>query len=382
MPAPRIWMTCLGSLALAWAGAVAGPARAQQAGGERSAPRLSVKPAATATDPAADELLPALPPAGEPPRPTPKASVMPLPPDVPPLGLPSDGELAPSFPDLPDLPESSLLPQSPADDAAGPGQPAAPGTVPFPDDPEAPRPTAPALPPDPADSPFPVWHESPKKARALAQQEKRCFLLFFSSSQGEAGGTSRQMNDEVFASPEFNAFALDHLVLSVLFYDRSSSLDLQDPTKIARIDAMAAIKKAFKVRGFPCVILFGPDGREINRWTGFVSGRGQWYQQQIKQAVEGHEQVLFASERRRAQLASRGYRTWTSAKGSPLFARLVRFDAQSAVFLDEGGAERTVRLNQLALPDREIITRQRLGRPLPERAPAEASPPSRETTLR
>jgi hypothetical protein len=377
-------MTCLGSLALAWAGAVADPARAQQASGERSAPRLSVKPAPTApnTDPAADELLPALPPAGEPSRPTPKASVMPLPPDVPPLGLPSDGELAPSFPDLPDLPESSLLPQSPADDAAGTGQPAGPGVPSFPDDPEAPRPAAPALPPAPADSPFPVWHESPKKARALAQQEKRCFLLFFSSSQGEAGGTSRQMNDEVFASPEFNAFALDHLVLSVLFYDRSSSLDLQDPTKIARIDAMAAIKKAFKVRGFPCVILFGPDGREINRWTGFVSGRGQWYQQQIKQAVEGHEQVLFASERRRAQLASRGYRTWTSAQGSPLFARLVRFDAQSAVFLDEGGAERTVRLNQLALPDREIITRQRLGRPMPERAPASPSPPSRETTLR
>ena len=77
-----------------------------------------------------------------------------------------------------------------------------------------------------------------------------------------------------------------------------------------------------------------------------------------------------------------GYRTWTSAQGSPLFARLVRFDAQSAVFLDEGGAERTVRLNQLALPDREIITRQRLGRPMPERAPASTAPPSRETTLR
>jgi hypothetical protein len=388
----RIPAAVLPSLGLLlWAVGGAGPAWAQQPAGERSAPRITIKPSGPATagaDTAPGELLPALPPdsPSEPPRKVAAAGVMPLPPDVPPLGLPSDGELAPSFPDLPDLPEASLLPQTPADDTGPGGRP--PGQpVPTPSaaedgglvDPGAPPGLVP--PPAPPSSPFPIWHESPKKARTLAGAEQRCLLLVFSSSQGEAGGTSRQMSDEVFATPAFNEFALEHLVLCGLFYSRStSSLDLNDPTKMARLDALTAIKKAFKVRGFPTVILFGPDGQEINRWTGFITGRGHWLQQQIKQAVEGHEAVIFATERRRAELATRGYRTWTSAQGTPLFARLIRFDAETAVLRDESGAERSVRLKQLALPDREIITRQRLGRPMPERAPAATA--SGETTLR
>jgi hypothetical protein len=407
---PRALVAGLIGLCLLWWAGGQG-AWGQAPPGERSAPRVTLKPggaggtAGDPGDPAAGELLPALPPEPTPPARVPRkvvvAGVMPLPPDVPPLGLPSDGELAPSFPDLPDLPGSSLLPQTPADDL-GPGGRAA--GIPFPGDdggdggggvadPGVPATDAvvpgggagvipPGLvPPPPApDLPFPVWHESPKKARTLAEVEQRCLLLVFSSAQGEAGGTSRQMSDEVFATPEFNEFALGHLVLCGLFYARSTSaLDLNDSSKMARLDALAAIRKAFKVRGFPTLILFGPDGREINRWSGFVTGRGTWLQQQIRQAVEGHEAVIFETERRRSELATRGYRTWTSVQGSPFFARLIRFDAETAVLRDESGAERTVRLKQLTLPDRELITRQRLGRPMPERAPAAGGA---ETTLR
>lgn len=306
-----------------------------------------------------------------------------LPPDIPPLGLPSDGEAAPSFPDLPELPSSSLIPQLPGDDGLGglPGgeDPGGEGG----DRPPPPVLTPPGegtVPPPPADSPFPVWHESPTKARALSQEEKKCLLLVFSGAQGEAGGTSKQLSDEVFSQPAFNDFALNHLVICGLFYGKSSSLDVADPAKVARADAMVAIKKAFGVRGFPCVILFGPDGREIQRWKGYVTGRGRSQSEQIRHAVEGHEAVLYESERRRERLAAKGYRTWTSAKGTPLFARLIEYDAQMALFRDEAGADRKVLLKQLALPDREIITRQRLGKPMPERAVTPAA--GAETTLR
>lgn len=306
-----------------------------------------------------------------------------LPPDIPPLGLPSDGEAAPSFPDLPELPSSSLIPQLPGDDGLGglPGgeDPGGEGGD-RPPPPDSTPPVEGTVPPPPADSPFPVWHESPAKARALAQAEKKCLLLVFSGAQGEAGGTSKQLSDEVFSQPAFNEFALNHLVICGLFYGKSSSLDVADPAKVARADAMVAIKKAFGVRGFPCVILFGPDGREIQRWKGYVTGRGRSQSEQIRHAVEGHEAVLFESERRRERLAANGYRTWTSAKGTPLFARLMECDAQMALFRDEAGADRKVLLKQLALPDREIITRQRLGKPLPQRAVTPAA--GAETTLR
>lgn|GEM_PF-980686 len=369
---------CLGLGWAVWSGL--GAAAAQPPPGERAAPRVGLKPV-----PAADaELLPGLP-SGEfarRPRPPGPAAVMALPPDIPPLGLPSDGEAAPSFPDLPDLPESSLLPQSPADDAApGAAAPLVPedGAPPglAPGAAVSPAAAAPA-PADPALS-FPVWHESPKKARALAEAERRCLLLVFSGSQSDGGGTARQLSDEVFSTPAFNEFALQHLVICGLFYSRSSSLDLNDPALLARGDALASIKKAFRVRGFPCVILLGPDGKEIDRWNGYLTGRGAGYLQRLRQAVEGHEAVLFETERRRERLAAKGYRTWTSARGTPLFARLIEFDAHTALLRDEAGADRKVSLKQLALPDREIITRQRLGKPMPERAPAS---PSAETTLR
>lgn len=361
---------------------------AQQTGGERSVPRISLEreasPAAAQVDSPPIELLPPLPGAGpaDPPRkPPPASAVVALPPDIPPLGLPSDGEPAPSFPDLPDLPDSSLIPQSPTD-------PGAEGSLPAPDPdpdvdalrpPSAPRGRAgAAVPPPPGEMPFPVWHDSPRKARDLAESENRCLLLVFSSSLGDAGGASRQLSDEVFATRAFNEFALEHLVICGLFYTKSSTLDLQDPTKIARMDAMTAFKKAFKVRGFPCVILCGPDGKEIRRWTGYATGRGLQFSQQIRQAVEGHEAVLFAAERRRTMLEAKGYRTWTSAYGTPLFAKLLHFDAHSACFRDESGAERQVSLKQLSLPDREVITRKRLGKPMPEVAPAASG----STTLR
>ena len=370
---------------------VAGLGLAQQGPGERPAPRVSFKGGAAGPGvvPGDAELLPSLPEAAAAaPRKPVAAAVAPLPPDIPPLGLPSDGEAAPSFPDLPDLPQSSLLPQLPADDrpASGgdrqiPFGPSEDGDGAAPVDEGAAGVRPPAPPPAPAVSepPFPIWHENPKTARALAEEQRRCLLLVFSGAQGEAGGTSKQLSDEVFSSPAFNEFALGHLVICGLFYAKSSSLDLSHPALIARADAMAAFKKAFKVRGFPCVILLGPDGKEINRWSGYVGGRGAAYREKIRQAVEGHEAVLFESERRRERLAAKGYRTWMSAQGSPLFALLIEYDAHTALFRDEAGADRKVALKQLALPDREIITRQRLGKPMPERVVPAATA---ETTLR
>lgn len=378
MAGARHWKSAIRCLALGMAGwfGVAG-APAQQPAGERAVPRISPQRDADDGRPGsgtpADELLPPLPDdfPHEPPRKTPPSSVaIPLPPDIPPLGLPSDGEIAPSFPDLPDLPESSLIPQNPDDEGAEGSafleDPDPDGEALRPPAARRSRPGAVLPAPVPGELPFPVWHESPRKARDLAQSENRCLLLVFSSSTGEAGGASKQLSDEVLSTAAFNEFALQHLVICGLFYTKSSQLDLKDPSKIARLDAMEAFKKSFKVRGFPCVILCGPDGKEIRRWTGYATGRGQAVGQQICQAVEGHEAVLFAAERRRETLATNGYRTWTSAHGTTLFAKLLEFDAHSALLRGEDGSERKVRLKQLSLPDREIITRKRLGKPLPE----------------
>lgn len=314
------------------------------------------------------------------------AAAPPLPAGVPPLGLPSDGETAPSFPDLPDLPSGAFpgsAPQSPLLDV--PAEPSAqepePETGVRPPEPETREAVPGTMPPPEAGAvPFAEWHQSPKAARDLAAARNCCFLVVFASGRGpsdESGqaapSLSQVLNHEVFATEEFNRFALEHLVLCALDYSSKSNLML--PRELARQDALEQFKERLKVRGFPTAILFGPDGKEIRRWSGYYidqktrKGNGPSYLQQLQRAVLGHEAVLYQEERRRDELVQKGYREWTSAQGSTLFARLVEYDARTAVLRDQNGEDRKVPLQQLNIADREYITRKRLGRPLPNAAP-------------
>jgi hypothetical protein len=354
---------CFGLLCAA---TLLGPAQ-PGAAADRSVPRIPLRPPGPPTAP---PLLPDPGPNTEADDAKPAAPTVPLPADIPPLGLPSDGEVAPSFPDLPDLPESSVPAPAP------PRTPESP--MPAPADTPAPGATAPLSKPSPPTLPFPIWHQSPRKARDISVAERRCLLFVFSSSGGAAGSGSKQLSDEVFTRPDFNEFALAHLALANLFFTEGSTI--KHAEELARENAMAAFKQWFKVRGYPTVILLGPDGKEINRWVGYRSGHASAYVQQLVRAVEGHEAVLFETERRREKLGAQGYRTWTSANGLKRFAKLLEFDAQTAVFKDESGAELKVELKQLALPDRELITRRRLGRPLPNQAlsPAAVHAPVRD----
>jgi hypothetical protein len=306
------------------------------------------------------------------PAPAPSVAV-PLPPGVPPLGLPSDGEPAPAFPDLPELHmAAAVLPGAavPADEAAT--DPALPD-VPETDTPPESRPAEARIAAD-----FAQWHRSPRAARDIASRENRCMLLVFTGSPGARGDAghagarvSRQLNAEVFATPSFNEFALDRLVLSYLDFTRSSNLELKG-AELDRENAMKHCKESLNVRGFPTVILFAPDGSEIARWTGYSTdpktgkGRATEYFAEIERAVLAHEAQANATQRRRENLRAQGYREWSSAQGSRLFAKLVEFDARTAVFRDEEGRDRTVSLRQLGIADRELITRKRLGKLPPQ----------------
>ncbi len=407
---------CWPSLILAgWTLSGGLPAPAQSSRGERPVPPVPMTPSSSGNGQSSG----ASRPASAPPRPAPLR----LPPGVPPLGLPSDGEPAPAFPDMPDWPDPSppmsLLP--PIEGSAGaaeavtlppatgapfspdgveevplpvegelfplPGETSPPPVTPVPGE-TAPPPPRPAAPTSPAatgsaPTPFraPTWHRNPKATRDLAVSEQKCFLLVFTNQTGEAGGATYQLNHEVFASQAFNEYALEHLVLCNLDYSRRrTTLDPQEQYRLE--EALESVKKAFKVRGFPTVILFGPDEKEITRWAGFRSGRGPTYFQNLKAAVDGHEAMLFAGERRRERLTTQGYREWRSAHGTTLFAKLVEFDARMAVLRDESGVSHKVLLPQLAITDREVITRLRLGLPMPKPAPRATAASGQEATLR
>ncbi len=303
-----------------------------------------------------------------------------LPPGLPPLGLPSDGEPAPAFPGLPDLP--NFIPSSPA---ALPGF--QPGETPsaVPQEMPVPEGAAPAAgtPPGPAPvvsmaerharSGFAYWHKSPKQARDIAMKEGKCLLLAMTGGPNSA--PSRDLSKEVFGTSQFNAFALKSMVLSSLDYDPADRVRYgvtapseEDQQKAARLDAMAHCRKSLGIKGFPTVILFGPDGKEITRFSGYQikqPRRASWYPekyfQRIKEAVAGELAARETALKAREKLIVDGYREWTSAQGSKLFAKLVEARPDQILLKDESGKPRAVKPEQLYIADREVIRRQRIA---------------------
>jgi len=120
-------------------------------------------------------------------------------------------------------------------------------------------------------------------AKTLAAKEHRQLVIEFS------GRTwcppCKALRAEVIPSPEFAAFAQTR-VLVHLDYPRKSE---RTPEKIAADPALArlmAAKDAFKIEGFPTVVLLDAQGRELGRVLGYEPGQGA--AEYLKQLTSGN----------------------------------------------------------------------------------------------
>lgn len=108
-------------------------------------------------------------------------------------------------------------------------------------------------------------------AKALAAKERKQLVIEFS------GRTwcppCKALLAEVLPTPEFAAFARDRVVVHLDYPKRSE----RTPEKIAADPALAkliALKDAYKIEGFPTVLLLAPDGAELGRVLGYEDGAG------------------------------------------------------------------------------------------------------------
>jgi hypothetical protein len=340
----------------AWALSLSLSAQTADTQAELMPPDLEVQ------DPA---LLPKLPSTAAVPKkekPAPRGFTRVLPPGVPELSAPSDGEAAPQFDDLPEIispPAPSAPPAAPSSSLPHEG----PAVTENPSLTEPPAPLDPATAATPP-TPYAAWIKSPRTARDEAKKNGLCWLLAATSTQvGDAGQRSQQMNEDIFLKEDFNQFATENLILCSLDYTSASGGLPLTPEEVRREGAMQQVRDFLKIRGMPTVIVFSPEGHELMRWRGYVKGREASYLQQLKNVVTAENERLHGAKKRRQGLAQKGYRPWTSRYGSQVFARLVEFDARRVQLEDDEGRRFRVDLSQLILTDREIITRRRLGLP-------------------
>lgn len=288
--------------------------------------------------------------------PPPVSSPMDETPGLEPLGMPSDGEPMPELPPIPGL----VLPGRSAAAPAG-------GTVP----PAFSNPVPDLLPPPELQlAKKSAWVRSPIEARKLSAAQGKPLLIFFAQMRpGDDGSGTARLNDDLFATDEFNEFAAAKLVLTKLQYPVGSPNKNIYPE--AKLAALQKFKDFFKPRGFPAIILLDDQGREMERIQGYrrVSepGSGVEYStahvalDRLKEAVHRWEEKYRYRQERIANLKSQGYRVWTSRKGSTMMGKLVEAKPERIVLKDENGRHRQVQPAQLILYDAEWARRKEAG---------------------
>ncbi|MGB8166840.1 MAG: thioredoxin family protein [Chthoniobacteraceae bacterium] len=108
------------------------------------------------------------------------------------------------------------------------------------------------------------WTDSYAKAVAQAKAENKLVLADFTGS--DWCGWCIKLDEEVFSKAAFKDYAAKNLVL----------LELDFPNKKKLDEAVAKqnneLKAKHEIRGFPTLVVFDGDGKELAKWVGFQKG--------------------------------------------------------------------------------------------------------------
>jgi len=184
------------------------------------------------------------------------------------------------------------------------------------------------------------WEINPHYAFDRAQREQRPLMLLFT---GIWNTQAMALSQEVFATKSFNNFVKENLVICYLNYPRNYT---DAP------DALRKIKDRFKVKGYPNVLIFNPNGEVERGIRGYRTGRPIDY---FNDLVGACRPVIESIRVQKAELVARGYRDWSNYLGKEIFARFVKHDGVRVVIQDASGQRWTIPLNDLAPEDQKMV---------------------------
>lgn len=191
------------------------------------------------------------------------------------------------------------------------------------------------------DDPESAWWEiNPHYAFDRAQREQKPLLLLFTGIWNEQ---AMSLSQEVFSTKSFNEFVKENLVICYLSYERNIT---------DNHDALRKIKDKFKVKGYPNVLLFNPNGEVEKGIRGYRKGRPVDYFNRLRAACLP---VLESIETQKKSLVRYGYRDWSNYRGKVIFARFMEHDGTYVRLQDASGQKWLVKLNDLAPPDQKLV---------------------------
>jgi len=192
------------------------------------------------------------------------------------------------------------------------------------------------------------WLRDPRQAQDVAREEGRYHLIAFVGMQWNS--RCGLLNDQVFASEPFREFALDNLVLS--FLDFPKNLDKAHPY-------YRKLKKSCKVRGFPSVAIFAPDGERIDTIKGYSKRKGPGrYFEKIKGMIAADAPRVAVFKAEFQSLKNKGFRHWKHRRGKKIFA-VLRGTRDGDAFLESREGKRyQVPVGSLSQADRAYLQKR------------------------
>ena len=203
------------------------------------------------------------------------------------------------------------------------------------------------------------WEASETIAKKRAAREGKPLLIWFTDSSNSP--MCKALSQELFATNEFGKWADEKIVRlrvdsNLKSDDPNFSLDEKETHLIDMAAYVTALKKRYKILGYPSIILLNPSGEVIGRYRGYKRGDAAFTWGQIK---HGEAVSTEAYKSWRNGLEKKGYREWQDRKGRKIFARLISYSKGTLILIEPDGNRAQTQESSLSEQDRAWIAEQK-----------------------
>lgn len=227
-----------------------------------------------------------------------------------------------------------------------------------PDDPEASLAELSGILTDPGRQRGP-WERSLKLARKNSIRAGKPLLIWFTNLRSSP--RCKQLDDELFSQPKFQAWADDHLIRMRVnegedFDQDHLSLDQVQTMRVDFAKYVKQLKSHYKVLGYPSLVVVDPQGRVVGHHRGYRKGQQDLVWGRLRQWVVASDA---ATKDWMRKLEARGYREWEDKRGRKLIAKILRYDKGALHLVEPDGSRSQLDERTLSEADRKWIEEQK-----------------------
>ncbi len=203
------------------------------------------------------------------------------------------------------------------------------------------------------------WEDSETIAKLRSVREGKPLLIWFTDSANSP--MCKALTQELFSSNDFGNWASGKLVrlrvdANVNISGPDLDLGSSEDRRVTVRNYNTALKKRYKVMGYPSLILLSPSGEVMGRYRGYKRGDADFLWGQMK-----HAEAVSAESYKgwRAGLEKKGYREWQDRKERKIFAKLTSYSKGTLTFIEPDGTRSRTREETLSDKDQAWIAEQK-----------------------